>query len=358
MRIEEIKEKIEKGERISEKEALFLFNHPELLTVGEIAWQVKEKRFGKKVFFNRNLHLNLTNVCSSNCRFCSYRRKLGEEGSYALSLGEALDLVSQAEREGITEVHIVNGLHPRLPFEYYLEVVEAIKEKHPHLVVKAFTAVEVDHFSRLSGLSYQEVLGKMWEAGVRFLPGGGAEIFSPRARALLGINKISGEKWIEIHHLAHQIGFKTNATLLYGHFETKGEIIEHLRILREAQDKTGGFVSFIPLKFQPWQTELKKMPSTCVEDLRIFALSRIFLDNFPHIKAYWVTTGLKVAQMALNFGADDVDGTIKKEIIMHAAGSPEKEGLTVEEVVKLITESGFEPVERNTFYQPLKHFAA
>ncbi len=358
MKIEEIREKVESGGRISESEALYLFNYPDILALGEIARGVKEKKFGKKVFFNRNLHLNLTNVCISNCRFCSYQKKLGEEGSYALSLQEALDLVSQAEKEGITEVHIVNGLHPKLPFDYYLEVVAAIKEKHPHLIIKAFTAVEVDHFSRFSNLSHRKVLEKIWEAGVRFLPGGGAEIFSPRVRTLLGINKIPGDKWIEIHQLAHQMGFKTNATLLYGHFEKAEEIIEHLKFLRAAQDKTGGFVSFIPLKFQPGRTELKKNLSTCVEDLRIFALSRIFLDNFSHIKAYWVTTGLKVAQMALHFGADDVDGTIKKEVIMHAAGSPEKEGLTVEEVVTLIAEAGLEPVERNTFYQPLKNYAA
>lgn len=358
MKIEEIKEKVESGVRITKSEALFLFDYPDLLTLGEIARQVKEKRFGKKAFFNRNFHLNLTNVCISNCRFCSYSKRLGEEGSYTLSFKEALDLVSKSYEEGITEVHIVNGLHPQLPFDYYLEIIEAVKERYPELSVKAFTAVEIDHFSILSGLSHQRVMERIWQAGVRFLPGGGAEIFNPRPRALLGINKISGEKWIEIHQLAHQIGFKTNATMLYGHFEKAEEIIEHLQVLREAQDKTGGFISFIPLKFQPWQTKLKKTPSTCVEDLRVFALSRIFLDNFPHIKAYWVTTGLKVAQMALHFGADDIDGTIKKEVIMHAAGSPEKEGLTVEEVVKLISEAGFEPVERNTFYQPLKNYAA
>lgn len=358
MEFREIKGKVKNGERISREEALYLFDYPDLLELGSLAREIKEKKFDRKVFFNRNLHLNLTNVCISGCRFCSYRKRIGEEGAYTLSLDGALDLVKEACGSGITEVHIVNGLHPELPFDYYLEVTKSIKERFPYLIIKAFTAVEVDYFSRISGLPYLEVLKKIWEVGVRFLPGGGAEIFSERVRNLLGVRKLSGEKWVEVHKLAHRLGFKTNATMLYGHFETKEEIVEHLDALRKAQDETGGFAAFIPLRFQPWKTEIKKSPATCVEDLRLFALSRIFLDNFPHIKAYWVTAGINVAQLALHFGADDIDGTIKREMIMHAAGSLEKEGLTVDEVVKVIKEAGLVPVERDTFYRPLRSYAA
>ncbi len=358
MGFREIKEKVESGERISTEEALYLFDYPDLLELGLLARKIKEKRYGRKVFFNRNLHLNLTNICISGCRFCSYRKKVGEEGAYTLSLEEALRRVEEAQKSGITEVHIVNGLHPELSFNYYLQVANSIKEKHPHLILKAFTAVEVDYFSRISGLSYAEVLKKIWEAGVRFLPGGGVEIFSRRVRNLLGVKKLPGEKWVEIHQLAHSMVFKTNATMLFGHFETKEEIVEHLNILRKAQDKSGGFLAFIPLRFQPWRTEIKKPPTTCVEDLRIFALSRIFLDNFPHIKAYWVTVGVGVAQLALHFGADDIDGTIKGEMIMHAAGSPEKKSLTVSEVIEIIKEAGLMPVERDTFYRLVRSYAA
>lgn len=358
MEFASIAEKIEASERITEEEALFFFNYPGLLELGRIARKLKEKRYGLKVFFNRNLHLNLTNVCVSGCKFCSYRKSSGEKGAYVLSSEEALRTVEEAIQDGITEVHIVNGLHPELPFAYYLEVVDLIKSKFPHLTIKAFTAVEIDHFTRLTNLSVEKVLRELKRVGVEFLPGGGAEIFSERARKLLGVRKISKERWLEIHRVAHEMGFRTNATLLYGHFETEREAVEHLSALRKLQDETQGFVAFIPLRFQPWKTEINTFPTTCAEDLRIFAVSRIFLDNFPHIKAYWVTAGLKVAQLSLHFGADDIDGTIVKERIMHAAGSPVKEGLSVEEVVGIIKESGLIPVERNTFYDPIRSYAA
>ncbi len=351
----EIVEKVYCGKRISEEEALsLLFEEVLLGQIGELADFKRTRLHGNKVYFVRNSHLNLTNICISKCKFCSFRKKPDEEGAYVLNAEEVKELVRQACRAGVTEVHVVSALNPKLPFEYYLDVVRGIKEIAPHITIKGFTAVEIDYLSRISGLTWEGVIGRLNESGVEYLAGGGAEIFNQRVRVLLGTFKTPGQKWLKIHEIAHLKGISTNATMLYGHFERAEDVVEHLRMLRDLQDKTGGFQAFIPLKFIPFDTELDIKESSSVYDLRIIALSRIFLDNFPHIKAYWVSLTPEIAQIALSFGADDLDGTVMKEKIIHAAGVKVKEGMSAEELKLLIKGAGFEPVERDSFYSEIK----
>ncbi len=337
--------------RLPFQDALALLSCPEILDIGSKAFNLRKEKHGLNAYFNVNLHLNLTNICQMVCRFCSYGKKPGSKNGYALSIEEAVCQVEQGARSGVNEVHIVNGLNPDLDFAYYLTVIREIKRNFPRIMIKAFTAVEIDYFAQQSNLSIEKVLEQLKKAGVDFIPGGGAEIFSSRARKLLGTKKIAAEKWLKIHQLAHLIGFKTNATILYGHFESDNEIVNHLLLLRELQDKTGGFMALVPLKFQPYKTPLNIRPASLIKDLKIIALSRLFLDNFPHITAYWVTLGLDTAKLALHFGADDLGGTVQKEKIMHEAGSPEKTGLSREEMIQSIKEAGFHPIERNTFYE-------
>lgn len=354
-RLKEIQNSIISGKRLSEENALYLLSREVTIgEAGELAYQVRTKLHGKKAYYVRNFHLNLTNICKSNCSFCSFRKRKGEERAYALSLEEALNITQKAIEKGVNEIHIVNALNPELPFDYYLRVVQEIKSRFAEVAIKAFTAVEIDFFSKLTGLSYQDILKTLKDSGVSYLPGGGAEIFDSQVRAKLGTSKIPGNTWLKIHEIAHLLDISTNATMLYGHFENESHIIDHLSRLRKLQDRTHGFEAFIPIKFIPFNTEISVKESSVVKDLKIISVSRLFLDNFPHIKAYWISLSPEVAQIALSFGADDIDGTIIRERIIHAAGVKVEEGMYAEELASLIQGAGFVPVERNSFYAEVK----
>lgn len=348
-------EKIATGGRISENKALALFESDDLFSLGRMAAAVARRKNGKKAYFVRNLHINPTNICVNRCRFCAFSRSAGEPGAFAMTIGEILMKLKAAQRgQGITEVHIVGGLHPDWPFEHYLEMVSAIKMAFPKLHIKAFTAVEIDYFSKISGLSLFETLGSLKKAGLDALPGGGAEIFADDVRTRLCPEKISGERWLEVMEAAHTSGFRTNATMLYGHIETIADRIDHLSRLRRLQDRTGGFQAFIPLAYHPKNTEMRGGYTSGIDDLKTIAVSRIFLDNFDHIKAYWIMLGEKVSQLALCFGADDIDGTIIEEKITHAAGGLTSGHLTAEALSHLIRQAGKTPVERDSFYRRVR----
>ena len=321
--------KVRKGARIDASEALFLFEANDLLEIGELAALVNERKNGRRVFYNVNRHINYTNICANHCRFCAFRRDSGEEGSYLLALDEMATRAKEALCQGATEIHMVGGLHPDQPFPFYREMLRTVKAVSPCLHLKAFTAVEIDYFSRISGLSLREVLLALKESGLDSLPGGGAEIFAPVVRSQLCEEKISGGRWLEVMEEAHRCGLRSNATMLYGHLESYADRVDHLVQLRDLQDRTGGFQAFVPLPFQPantpLQSELAPRPGG-VDDLKTIAVSRLYLDNFSTVKAYWVLLGEKLAQVALAFGANDLDGTVVDERIGHEAGaeSPEE----------------------------------
>ncbi len=350
--LREIRRKVENGERITDKEALFLFNSEDIHTLGELADAVSKRINENKAYFIRNIHINLTNLCINRCRFCAFSCSKDDPGAYEMSLKEVIEKIRVAQRDmgELREVHIVSGLHPYWSFDYYLEIIKTIKKEFPQLGIKAFTAVEVDYFAKISGLSVKDVLSKLKESGVDIMPGGGAEIFSKRVRDKICPEKISGERWLEIIRTAHKLGIKTNATMLYGHVESYEDRIEHLIKLRELQDETGGFLSFIPLSYQPENTEIKTPFPSGVDDIKTIAISRLVLDNIPHIKAYWIMLGEKLAQIALLFGADCLEGTVIEEKIAHSAGARSKKGRSLEELINSIRETGKIPVERDTFY--------
>ena len=353
----EIKEKVMQGERLGYEEGLFLIREADLLALGEMAAEIKRRKTGKKVFFNVNRHINITNVCVSRCKFCAFGRDKDAAGAYTMSLDEIMECGREALEQGATELHIVSGLHPDLPFSFYVEVLAQLKKAYPSLHLQAFTAVEIDYFSRISGLSVKEVLAALKEAGLGSMPGGGAEIFSSRIRSALCPNKASAERWLEVMRTAHSLGIKSNATMLYGHIETFEERIEHLLKLRELQDETGGFQSFVPLRFHPENTELSEVsPTTAVEDLKVLAVSRLMLDNFDHIKAFWIMLGIPVAQISLAFGVDDLDGTVVEEKITHAAGATTEKGISKDTLIRLIKEAGYLPVERDTVYNIIQEY--
>lgn len=336
------------------KQAVELFEHGAAGELGRIAHEYRQKLHGRRATFINNFHLNLTNVCVSRCRFCSFRKDADEEGAYTTGVDQALGLVAQAVRQGIREVHLVNALNPELGLDYYTTIIRQIKQNFPELTVKGLTAVEIDFLARQEGVSVDQVIDLLIEAGVELFPGGGAEVFDPGIRRKLGTSKLSAEGWLDIHSKIHARGVRSNATLLYGHYETPGHILDHLMKIRDLQDKTGGFSAFIPLRFIPDRTPLRVKPRGAQYDLKVTALSRIVLDNVPHIKAYWVSLTPEVAQVALSFGADDLDGTIIKENIMHAAGAGVKAGLTAGEMVRLIKHAGFIPVERDSFFRQIR----
>jgi aminodeoxyfutalosine synthase len=351
--------KVRAGERLSEGDALFLFDSNELPDIGELAAWVNERKNGTRVFFNVNRHLNYTNICVNRCRFCAFRRDPGEPGAYLLGIGEIRTLAEDALRRGATEIHMVGGLHPSLPFEAYPEMLRTVKSVSPRLHLKAFTAVEIDHLARISGRSPQEVLQTLREAGLDSLPGGGAEIFDPSVREELCVDKISGERWLEIMEVAHGCGLRSNATMLYGHRESHADRVGHLSRLRELQDRTGGFQAFVALPFQPGNTPLgrsvEKVPGG-VDDLKTIAIARLFLDNFANIKAYWVMLGERIAQVALTFGANDLDGTVVEERIGHEAGADSPSGMGRDDILRLIRTAGRDPVERDSFYTEVRHW--
>ena len=351
----DIYDKVVEGVRLSREDGLQLFRSNDLLAIGYLANLVRDRLHGERTYWIYNQHINYSNICVNGCRFCAFSRRFGEEGGFALSVDEVATKVRERLHEPITEIHVVGGCHPDLPLAYYLDLIGAIKQQRPGVIVKAFTAVEVAHFAHKAKWATSEVLTALKQAGVEALPGGGAEVFSDRVRRLLCPEKLSGNGWLRVAKQAHRLGIRSNATLLYGHLETAAERVDHLLALREAQDETGGFITFIPLAFQAGNTRISGVrPRTGFTDLKTIAVSRLLLDNFMHIKAYWIMLGIKMAQVALQFGADDLDGTVMEEKIGHMAGASTAEALTPEELQVLIREAGREPVERDTFFRPIR----
>jgi aminodeoxyfutalosine synthase len=346
-----IRDKVEAGVRLSFEDGLYLEEHADLFTLGELANVVRERKNGQFTYYNVNTHLNPTNVCVYRCTFCAFRADLKDPKGYVMSDEQILERAAEADRRGATEMHIVGGLHHQLPYEWYLNVIRIIHAAHPRLHLKAYTAVEWDWFARLTGRPTRDLLAEFKEAGLGSLPGGGAEIFHPEIRDQICEHKADAAEWLRIHREAHELGLRSNATMLYGHIEKPHHRIDHLVRLRELQDETGGFQTLIPLAFHPDNTRLSHLPKASgLLDLRTMAICRLMLDNFPHLKAYWVMLGIKTAQVALSFGADDLDGTVVHEKIYHDAGSDSPQELSVKEIRRLIEEAGRVPVERDTLY--------
>ncbi len=353
--IDLIAAKVEAGERLSRGDGEALLASGGLLKLGELADRARRRLAGERVFFVSNRHINHTNVCGNRCKFCAFSASEGEPGAYTMSLDEILAAARASLADGITELHIVGGEHPALPYEYYLEMIQALHELDPAVHIQAFTASEISFFASRSGKTVAQVLAELKQAGLGSLPGGGAEIFSERVRGLVCPRKISGQGWLDVMRTAHETGIKSNATMLYGHVETAGERIDHLIRLRQLQDETGGFGSFIPLTFHPANTGLAHLPgSTGIEDLKMLAVSRLMLDNFVNIKAFWIMLGIKVAQISLFFGVNDIDGTVVEEKITHAAGARTGQALSRNELVGLIRAAGRIPVERDTLYNVVR----
>jgi aminodeoxyfutalosine synthase len=351
-RLEPIAHKVLAGERLTVDDAFLLYGTGDILAVGWLANHVRERLHGDKTYFNVNRHINPTNVCVAACRLCAFGRKKDTPGAYTMALEEAFETAASGYSEAVTEFHIVGGLHPDLPFQYFLDLVSGLKERFPQVHLKAFTMVEVSYLAKRAKLSIRETLEKLKEAGVDSLPGGGAEIFSDRIRHIICDHKIDGQEWLDTARTAHQIGLKSNATMLYGHVENDEDRIDHLLRLRAVQDETNGFQTFIPLAFHPENTALSHLPKTTgMLDIRQIAVSRLILDNFPHIKAYWQMLTPKIAQIALRFGADDLDGTVIEEKIYHDAGATTPQGMRRQDLVRLIQEAGREAIERDTLYR-------
>jgi aminodeoxyfutalosine synthase len=352
--LQPIADKVIAGERLSAEDGATLYRTPDLLGLGWLANFVRERRHGNVCYFNINRHINPTNVCVAHCKLCAFGRDPSAPGAYTFSLEEIWQRAEQGVREGATEFHMVGGLHPDLPFQYFLDMMRGLKQRFPQVHLKAFTMVEVGYFSRIAKLSIKDTLLALKDAGVDSLPGGGAEIFNPRVRKIICDHKTSGQQWLNIARQAHQVGLRSNATMLYGHIETLEERVEHLLALRNLQDETHGFVAFIPLAFHPENTGLSHVPKpTGFDDLKAIAVSRLLLDNFDHIKAYWVMLSPSIAQIALRFGADDLDGTVVEEKIYHDAGATTEQFTPRAELERLIREAGREPVERDTLYRPV-----
>lgn len=353
-----IRDKVLARERLTEADALRLLETPDLAALGALANHVREERHGDLAFYNRNVHLNFTNVCVASCKFCSFARpddKTASEG-YTMSLEEAVEHVLSKRPLGITEVHIVNGLHPDLAWDFYLEVPRRIHAAWPELKIKAYTAVEIHFFAEKFGKTYEQVLRELRSAGVDTLPGGGAEIFASRVRRKLCDDKATAEQWLEVHRVAHRLGMKTNATMLYGTIERLDERVDHMARLRALQDETGGFQVFIPLAFHPEHNMMgKAFPKpTGYDGLRTYATARLFLDNFEHLKAYWIMLGERLAQTALSFGVDDLDGTVLEERIYHMAGATTPQALAEPQLHRLIRAAGRVPAERDSLYHVLR----
>ncbi len=354
-RLNAIRDKVEAGQRLSFEDGLFLEEETDLFTLGELANRVRERKNGDFTYYNVNEHLNPTNVCVYRCTFCAFRADLKSPKGYVMTDEQILERAAEADRKGATELHIVGGLHHQLPYDWYLNVVRIIHRAYPRLHLKAYTAVEWDWFARLTGRPTRDILAEFQEAGLGSLPGGGAEIFHPKIRDQICEHKADADAWLKIHREAHELGLRSNATMLYGHIEEAQHRIDHLCRLRELQDQTGGFQTFIPLAFHPDNTRLAHLTKASgLMDLKVMAVSRLMLDNFPHIKAYWIMLGIKTAQVALSFGADDLDGTVVHEKIYHDAGSDAPQELTVTEIRRLIEEAGRIPVERDTLYREIR----
>ncbi len=353
--LEDIFEKVRTGERLTRDDGLRLYNTNNLLGLGYLANMVREKINGSNTYFVKNYYLNYTNICELDCKFCSFYRKEGQEGAFLMSLEEIFNTVA-SDKDNITEMHMVGGLHQGLSYDYYLDLLRGIKKIDPRIHIKAFTAVEIDFFARLYGFTVERVLLDFKAAGLDAMPGGGAEIFSERVRAKMFADKIGADEWISVIKTAHRLGIPSNATMLYGHMEKIEERVDHLIRLREVQDETMGFFAFIPLAYHP-HVEDSTQWATGVDNLKSIAVSRLMLDNFPHIKAYWISMGPKVAQVSLGFGADDLDGTVRDERVFRMAGASTETSLTKRQLVKLIKDAGRIPIERDALYNTLESFA-
>jgi aminodeoxyfutalosine synthase len=354
--LEPIREKVMAGQRLDIADGVALYRTHDLLALGHLANHVREQRHGDVAYFVWNTHLNHTNVCAATCDFCAFAAKKGEERAYTMGLEEIYRTVA-ALPAPVREVHIVGGLHPDLPWSYFLDMMRGIKRVRPDIHIKAFTAVEVFFFHRLYRMSVERVLAELREAGLDSMPGGGAEIFSPQTRDAIIRGKADAEQWLAVMREAHRQGIPTNATMLYGHIESVEDRVDHLLQLRSLQDETGGFMTYIPLAFQPWEAPAMKLPETTgFEDLKAIAVGRLMLDNFPHIKSYWIMIGPRLAQVGLSFGADDIDGTVTEEKIAHDAGAPTAQSLSVHDLCRLIREAGRRPLERDTVFNVVKEW--
>lgn len=351
-RLKSIAEKVLEGERLSFDDGLALYRSGDILAVGWLANHVRERMHGDLAYFNANRHINPTNVCVAACRLCAFGRKKDVAGAYTMALEQAWESAASGYSEAVTEFHIVGGLHPDLPFQYFLDLVQGLKERFPAVHIKAFTMVEIAFLARRAKLTIPETLRQLKAAGVDSCPGGGAEIFADRVRHIICDHKIDGDEWLQTAREAHLAGLKSNATMLYGHIENDEDRIDHMVRLRELQDETGGFQTFIPLAFHPDNTALDHLPKTTgMLDIKQIAVGRLMLDNFPHIKSYWQMVSPKIAQISLRFGADDIDGTVVEEKIYHDAGATTPQGLRRQDLIRLITEAGRVPVERDTLYR-------
>ncbi len=351
-RLQAVADRVLAGERLTFDEGVFLDEHADLHALGRLANVVRERKSGNLAFYNTNIHLNPTNVCVYRCRFCAFRADLKAPKAYTFTDTMLRDRVLEGRAAGATEIHVVGGLHHQKKFDWYLNVIRVIHETCPEIHIKAWTPVEISWFAFIARISIREVLERMIEAGLGSLPGGGAEIFDSEIRQQICEHKADSDVWFDVHRTAHELGLRSNATMLYGHVEQARHRIDHLCRLRSLQDETGGFQTFIPLAFHPENTELSHIqkPDGLV-DLRMIALSRLMLDNFDHVKAYWIMLGQQTAQLALSYGADDIDGTVVHELIYHDAGANTPEGLTADQLHQLIREAGREPIERDTLYR-------
>ncbi|MCL4108500.1 UNVERIFIED_CONTAM: hypothetical protein GTU68_046781 [Idotea baltica] len=350
--LQTIADKVEAGERLTFEDGVYLDESADLHTLGFLANKVRERKNGNLAFYNTNIHLNPTNVCIYRCRFCAFRADLRDEKAYTFDEKMVQDRALEGRAAGATEIHVVGGLHHQKKFDWYLDVVRTIHETTPEIHIKAWTPVEISWFSRITKKPIQWVMEQLIEAGLGSMPGGGAEIFDPEVRTQLCEHKADGSVWFDVHRTAHELGLRSNATMLYGHIEEAKHRVDHMLQLRKLQDETGGFQTFIPLAFHPENTELDNLAKPDgLFDLRMIALGRLMMDNFDHVKAYWIMLGEQTAQMALGYGADDIDGTVVHELIYHDAGAETPEGKTVEQLHQLIREAGREPVERDTIYR-------
>lgn len=363
-RLDLIVEKVSDGERLTPSDGLTLFESRDLLAIGALADRVNRRRNGDRVFLTANQHLNPTNVCilRATCTFCSFARRPKEDGAYTMTLEEAYHEASLARDTPVREFHVVGGLHPKLSLAYYEDLIRGLKERHPGVEVKALTAVEIAHLARIERTSVEDVLLRLQAAGLDTMPGGGAEVFSTGVRATIAKRKLVAEEWIDVHRRAHRLGIRSNCTMLYGHVETWRDRIEHLEMLRSLQDETGGFLAYIPLAYHPDHNELGEelgrqgTATTGFDDLKNLAIGRLYLDNVDHIKTHWIMNTAKVSQVALHFGVDDLEGTVRRERIYHEAGASTPEGMTFAEIVRLIKDAGKRPVERNVRYEEVREW--
>jgi aminodeoxyfutalosine synthase len=354
--LESVREKVLSGRRLGFEDGLALYRTHDLLGLGRLANHVREEKHGDAAYFVWNTHVNHTNVCVATCDFCAFAARPGAERAYTMKVDEVVASVAGLS-PSVREVHVVGGLHPDLPFSYFTDMLRGIKRARPHVHVKAFTAVEVFFFHRLYRMSVEQVLAELKEAGLDSMPGGGAEIFAKETRNRIIKGKADAAQWLDVMRTAHRLSIPTNATMLYGHVESLEDRVDHLLRLRELQDETGGFVTFIPLAFQPWEAPAMNLPETTgFDDLKAIAVARLLLDNVPHVKSYWIMITPRLAQVGLSFGADDIDGTVTEEKIAHDAGAQTPQVMTVQELVRLVREAGRRPVERDTVFNVVKEW--